>query len=338
MRLYVSDSIVEVDEAQCTRAAINLKDVIKQLSIDKFTNPEYYPPEGADSELVARYFIFMVAIDHRTSRYEPFEGIIGGKFYHGADLLYRLGSKKLSEDPDFFSPQRMSKLTVRDLINWLSIQTSKGVLTIWDPEVRTALLKDLAIKLIKYYEGEVSNLINASRNTLKSPLFQGLIDRLKAFEAYSDPVEKKAYLLVKFISRRGLFSYKDIENSEVPVDNHLVRIALRLRLIKIKGNLLAKIRKNIEFNYNEDIMLRYVVRRAYKILSIVIGVDPLLLDDFLWFFGRKCCTKYKPMCESNKVREGLGLTLEKCPFIDICPSAKTKEKLIEHTYLNTFYY
>ena len=102
-----------------------IAEVIKRFypkDIDTFTNPEYYPSKEFEEESVARYFIFMVSIDHRLSRPgKPFEGFINGKFYHGADALYRLGMKKFNENPDFFSPKNMAKITKENVKEWLTI-------------------------------------------------------------------------------------------------------------------------------------------------------------------------------------------------------------------------
>ena len=317
------------------------KEALNKIVLDNFTDPRYYPPAGTEDELVLRYFIFMVAIDHRTSRYGPFEGYVDGEFYHGADLLYRLGMKKFEEDPSFFSPSVMSRISTDDVKSWLTVTTRDGrKISIWDPAVRASLLRDLGSRIMRYYEGNVTKLLRVSGERLKNPYTLGLIDRMKAFIAYSDPVEKKPYLYVKFISRRGLFKYVDAENSEVPVDNHLVRIALRLGLVDMEERLQRKIKFMEEFSWEEDVTLRFTVRAAYKLLARVMNIDPLVLDDFLWLFGRHCCTRVKPICVAGC--EGkcakLGLCVKECPFVKVCPASKNPEDLVEHNYQNTYYY
>ena len=65
----------------------NVKDKLLR-SLDRFANPEYYPGKDREPEEVSRYFVVMVALDHRTSyRGKPYEAIINGRKYHGADLL-----------------------------------------------------------------------------------------------------------------------------------------------------------------------------------------------------------------------------------------------------------
>ncbi len=313
------------------------KSLIEEVGIDPFTDPRYYPPKSCSDEDVARYFIFMVAIDHRTSRYGPFEGYIGGEFFHGADALYRLGMEKFLKDPRFFSPEHMSRITTEEVREWLSIEGADGkLITIWDPEVRAELLRDLGSKLIKYFRGSVLNLLRASNYFIRSSHTVGLINLLKVFKAYSDPVEKKSYLLIKFLSRRGLFNYRDPQNSEVPVDNHLTRIALRLGFVHLPNGLRVKVIKGVEFSVDEDIELRMSVRYAYKLLAKSIGTDPLILDDLLWLFGRKCCTYSNPVCVSGSGAH--RVCRNKCPFQDICPSSRTEIKLTEHEFRNTFYY
>ena len=335
-----SFSEVLLDVGRVAKSAAHFWKALKKFTPDTFTDPRYYPPLRDPEEDVLRYFIFMVAIDHRTSRYNDFEGYVDGEFYHGADLLYRLGMIKYSEDPGFFSPERMSRISGVEVAQWLSVTDSRGKRkTVWDPQVRAELLRDVGRRLTSLYGGRVSELIKKSGGYLKKPYGLGIIDRLKAFKAYSDPVEKKAYLFIKFISRRGLFKYSDPVNSETPVDNHLTRIALRLGFVKPRGNMMRKLELSQPFSWEEDITLRMEVRKSYKILSNLIHVDPLELDDFLWLFGRHCCTYSSPTCVRGCVgrcRELGFCSDEGCLFRDLCGESPFLIK--EHNYRDTYYY
>lgn len=322
---------IEVNTAALVKVAPVIKDVVVNAGLDTFTDPRYYPSRDVDKELTLRYFIFMVAIDHRTSRYVPFEGYVNNEFYHGADLLYRLGMSKFNEDPGFFNPSNMANLTPDEVKAWLSADDGKGGrVTIWDPEVRADLLRDLGRKLKVLYGGSVSSLIESSGNHLKRGNGQGLVDKLKVFKAYSDPVEKKAYLFIKFIERRGLIQIEDPWNKEVPVDNHLTRIALRLGLVRVYGLLKKKLEHNEPFEWGEDVALRLTVRKAYKELHKIAGLDVFHLDDFLWMFGRKTCLRVNPKCKV--------LGRDACPLSNVCENIDVAERISEHNFLNTYYY
>lgn len=293
--------------------------------LEDFTDPDFYPSRSDDPEQVLRYFFFMVSIDHRTSRGTVFEDYINGKLYHGADLLYRLGKLKYDESPDFFNPKNMSRISTEDVIKWL--RTSKNVV-IWDPSTRTDLLRDAALKLLKYFNGSVTELLRRSEGYIRHPYKNGLSDLFKVFKAYSDPVEKKFFLFLKFVMRRGLLEVRDPQNVEVPVDNHLSRLALRLRLIELDSSTLSKVLSRVEFTEDEDVKLRFKVRYAYKLMCRVFSTKPDILDDFLWVFGRKYCSREGPTCEVGG----------SCPISKVCPSFKNTGGLVEHNFTNTFYY
>jgi len=332
---------VKLNYETIARVALLMSKLVRSTKLDDFTDERYYPPANSDAEHVLRYFLCMVALDHRTSRYQPFEGFIDGEFFHGADLLYRLGMKKFFADPEFFSPKRLSRVTADEVAEWLSVDSGNKRITIWDPDVRTELLRDIGVKLLKFYNGKVCNIVNKAGNRLKGIPGYGLIDLLKVFKAYSDPVEKKAYLYAKFISRRGLFTYEDPYNAEVPVDNHLVRVALRLGIVKLPEQLLQKILRGDEFSWDEDIELRFAVREAYKYIARITNIDPLILDDFLWLFGRHCCTKSEPVCVRgcSEKCEVLGYCKEGCPFEKFCTYRGNHAlRITEHNYQNTYYY
>jgi len=333
------DNVVSVDVSKCREVAPVFRELIEGMEVDDFTDPRFYPPRNSDPEIIARYFIFMVAIDHRTSRYRDFEGYVDGQFYHGADLLYRLGMIKLDEDPEFFSPERMSRIDVDDVRRWLRVRGDGEELTIWDPDVRADLLKDLGVKIINYYGGSCLNVVRASNGFLKY-CGRGFIERLKIFRAYSDPVEKKAYLLTKFLSRRGILEVKDLENAEVPVDNHLTRIAIRLGIVRLSKNMLNKILMRHRFSEYEDIKIRLAVRQAFKVISKIIDVSPLVLDDLLWTFGRYCCIRGRPICVSKCYSKcgGVKLCMDKCPFINKCLFGGGSVMPDEHLFEDTFYY
>ena len=82
-----------------------------------------------------------------------------------------------------------------------------------------------------------------------------------------------------------------------------------------------------EATYEEDIIIRLIIRQAWKIISKLSEINPSILDDFLWMFGRKTCLREKPMCEI-------------CPLKNACKAfIDTKRRqLYEHLYYNTWYY
>ncbi len=316
-----------------------LRGLRNSIFVDDFTDEELYPPVSADRETVTRYFLVMVAMDHRLSRPgRPYEAEVDGKLYHGADLLYRLGRIMLEEDPDFFSAERLEKVTEEDVKKWLS----RGRASPPDARIRAFLLRDLGRKLRLLYGGSAYRIIVESRGLLRGPPGEGLLDRLKVFAAYQDPVEKKPFLLVKFLERRGVLQVEDPWNKEVPVDNHLARIAVRLGIVEVDSQTLEKIAAGIEFSPEEDVMLRYAARVAYKIVSQESGIDPLVLDDFLWMFGRKCCTRESPTCRGG-CRDGCsrigGCSGGKCIFQHVCRAAADARYMVpEHRFLETWWY
>ncbi len=335
----MAKTIVKINYDRIDEIAKRIKGKLN-IPLDDFTDPKYYPSKNDEPESVLRYFFFMVAIDHRLSRpNRDYEGIVDGEFFHGADLLYRLGAKKYYEDPKWFTPENMANLTLETVRNWLAVSKPKPVEPP-DLEVRLMLLRDAGRKLLKLYDGMVMKIIEESKNYLKA-LHGGLIDRLKVFRAYEDPVEKKPYLFYKFINRRGLFNPVDKENIEIPVDNHLARIALRLGIVEVEGVLEKKILEKREAEWWEDVVLRVAVRKAYKLLAEKIGVDIVLLDDFLWMFGRTCCLRDKPSCRkcSEKCSKTPWCVNGRCILYDICSAGRGLKPLYyEHMYLNTWYY
>ncbi len=329
---------MEVVVDRCRLVGARLAAVLRGVGVDDFTDHRYYPPRGDDPEMVARYFLVMVAMDHRLSRPgRPYEARVGGEFFHGADLLYRLGMEKYREDPGFFDPRSLRSVTLNDVVGWLSVEGASPP----DPGVRVVLLRDLGEKLLALYGGSATRLLSEAGGLLKS-LGGGLIDRLKVFRAYEDPVEKKAYLLAKFLERRGLLRVRDPENMEVPVDNHLTRIALRLGLVEPPESMVGKILRGEVFSWEEDVMLRLAVRAAFKLVARSAGFSPFVLDDFLWMFGRKCCPwdKARAVCGSCTPacsRVG-GCSSGGCVLKGLCLARARNLYLPEHTYLNTWYY
>ncbi len=315
--------IIGIDTRIIDRAARVLGKNKPSLSKLDVYDPKYYPPREDEREKVLRYFLVMVAMDHRLSRPgRPYEGYVDGEFYHGADLLYRLGAKKYYENPSFFSPEHLMEISADEVREWLSAGSASPP----DIAVRTYLLRDLGLKLVKLYEGSVEKLIGGYKVRLHGMISSpGLVERLRVFRAYEDPVEKKTMLLAKFLEARDLIEVMD--ELDLAIDNHLSRIAYRLGIVMVSGPLWDKITRGVEVTWEEDVLLRMTIKRAYRLLARKSGVLPGLLDDHLWIMGRKICLRDKePLCD-------------KCLFRNFCMARKNSKFMVnEHTYYDTWYY
>ncbi len=325
-----------IDEEQVKRVASLLLKAVEKYEPDSFDDPCCYPSRSGDKETVTMYFLVMVAMDHRLSRPgRVYEAIIDGKRYHGADLLYRLGKRMLDEDPGFFAAERLARVSREDVLRWLCVGSTCPP----DPELRAALLRDLGHKLLLHYNGSALRLVEESRGYLHSwdPGSPGLVERLRLFEAYADPVEKKPMLLAKFLERRGILKVKDPWNRRVPVDNHVTRIALRLGLVRLEPSLRAKLVERREYTPWEDVGLRIVIREAWHQVAEAMNVNDFVLDDILWTMGRRVCLQGAPLCKgcsNHPVCENSS-----CVLHSICPVGRGEERpLDEHVFYNTWWY
>jgi hypothetical protein len=223
----------------------------------------YEPPHFADTPS-ADAALFLCAIDHRTGYREAH--LVGGEGpYEGSDLLWALGCATERRDPGQLSARSLGAIEPDHVEEIFRVDAE----TVAGAEERARLWRDLAAGLGESYEGSAERLLGSAQSRLGGS--GGLIARLGAFEAYADPLAKKAYLFAKIAERRGWFAVADPESWEVSSDNVLMRLALRSGLV--------------EPGPVEDV--RAATREAFKRLAREAAIEPPLLDDLLWERGRE---------------------------------------------------
>ncbi|MGH2923758.1 MAG: hypothetical protein ACRDKH_07005, partial [Solirubrobacterales bacterium] len=124
--------------------------------------------------------------------------------------------------------------------------------------------------LTEDYGGAAAELIAAAEGRLGGP--GGLLGRLAAAEAYSDPLQKKSFLVAKIWERRGWLAVVDPLLWEVSADNVLMRLALRAGLVE-PGDDVERVRA--------------ATRDAFKAVAEEAEIPPPVLDDLLWERGRE---------------------------------------------------
>lgn len=314
-----------------------------------YLNPYLDPPKEATPDQVADYYFFLVAIDHRTSSESGhFEEILNGKFFHGADLLYALGIQRWKENPEYFSSQKMQRISDEEVKSWLTIEYQGKRKVIYKPEERAQLLRD-AGKVMKNlgYSSSIE-LVYQSEGYLIRENKKGLLQLLKNFKAYSDPISKKAFLWIKFLVGRGLLHIQDPENLNVPVDNHLMRIALRTGIIDLQDkDVVKRLQVQESFKLEEDLHLRDIVKGAFQEVLGYKNIGVGEFDDLLWVLGRThCIHSSNPLCQNYEHDPNCQLMVDlavdctqKCPLAEGCRGFReTAFRLLLEPNIRTFFY
>ena len=230
---------------------------VKQLAKD-------YEPPTFDEVPHPDAALFLAAIDHQTGYSEP-HLVDGAGPYEGSALLWALGLRAERRAP--------GALTARSLLGVdpaaIAAVFRAGQDTLHDPERRAKLWDDLAKGMLKDYGGQAEALIEASGGKLRGQ--GGVLFRLSEFDAFADPLRKKAFLVGKIWERRGWLEVADPENWEVSSDNVLMRLALRSGLVD-QGDV-------------EEV--REATRDAFKQVAEQAKIAPPALDDLLWEKGRE---------------------------------------------------
>jgi hypothetical protein len=244
---------MSVDADALKRVVTRVKKLAKDFEPPSFDHVPH--PDAA---------LFLSAIDHQTGYTEP-HMVDGEGPYEGSDLLWALGLRAERRAP--------GALTARSLMGVpaeaIAAVFRAGQDNLHDPERRAKLWDDLSKGMLKNYAGQAEQLIGASGGKLAGP--GGALVRLSEFDAFADPLRKKAFLVCKIWERRGWLEVSDPESWEVSADNVLMRLALRSGLVPEGG-------------VDE---VREATRDAFKQVADKAKVSPPVLDDLLWQKGRE---------------------------------------------------
>ena len=207
--------------------------------------------------------LFLCAIDHRTG-YRGRYLVDGRGPFEGSALLWEVALRAARRRPGLLTAAHLAAVDEAEVASIFRI----GGETVADPARRAALWRDLAAGLASEYGGSGASLLAAADRRLGGP--GGLLARLARFDAYADPLQKKAQLVAKICARRGWFAPTDPEHWEVSADNVLMRLALRSGLVEP----------------GEGDEVRASTRDAFKRVAAAAGIEPPVLDDLLWELGR----------------------------------------------------
>lgn len=235
-----------------------------------------YTPPTFEHVPSAEFALFLCAIDHKAG-YEREHLVDGRGPFRGSELMWEVAVAVHRRDPGRITAPKLVGVRGEDVAELLAVEGD----AVAGAGERAALWRDLAVKLVSGYDpracAEGHEPVSHARALLDSAGGSlagegGLLARLAAFDAYSDPLRKKSFLFAKICERRGWLSVSDPGSWEVCADSVLMRVALRSGLLEPGDDLDA---------------LREHTRSAWHAVADAAGVPVPVLDDLLWERGRE---------------------------------------------------
>ena len=257
----------------------------------------------------AEFWFYVVAICQST---RTLEGHVDGRWLRGGDYLLAACRRRFDSDRDFFTARRMMRIEEDMLEGLLSDDGNPDHSTIDRVEERVGLLRDCARVLLKRFSEDVMMIYDVSEGYLVRRDGKGILNLLKNFRAYSDPVEKKSFLLLMYLNESGIWKIRDLENLKIAVDYHIMRIALRAGIVNITDNSFAsRLLQRKRVRQIEDCKVRKTVREACSLLSKYSDYSSFNIDTMLWNIGRSCCFyEHDPVCGDRTCNKR-----DKCSYI-----------------------
>jgi len=295
----------------------------------------------------AELWFYVIAMCQAT---RTLQGYIDGKWLRGGDYLLAACRRRFDFDRDFFTANRMKSILANELKALLSDDGAPDHSTIDRVAERVGLLRDCARVLLKRFDGDIMTVYNLSEGYLIRRDGKGLLNLLKNFRAYSDPVEKKSFLLLLYLNESGIWKIGDLQNLKIAIDYHIMRIALRAGIVNLVNNALAsRLQRRKSVKQSEDNEVRKAVREACSLLSKYSSHSPFEIDTMLWNMGRSCCFyEHDPICDAkichkrdrcSFIRATNYLCPGKCIFDGVCLGSRNQHyRKLWETNVYTEYY
>ncbi len=297
------------------------------------------PKSDDEGQALANYWFYLVAICQHTV---SLQGTIGGRWLRGWDYLEAASRRRL----ELFAAGRLSQLTADELRSIFSDDFDPAASTIDRVEERLGQLHTCARTLLSEYGGDVNELYRRSSGRLAGP--GGILERLAHFEPYRDPVRKKAFLFLEMVGAAGIWDLQDPEFLRVPVDYHIMRIALRSGLVRVTdAGLERTLKERRPVGEDLDQLIRSRIEEACDLLVAESGRGVFHVDMALWHIGRSCCSyEHGPCCsgcsqpgDCSLVEVLGGACPAECPLAGACLGSRDPAyRAYWETNVNTSYY
>ena len=180
---------VEVDRVACARLASLLKTQSIPADREDVLRPDLARRESGN------FYLLLVAICHQTSPRgrPPLEGTVGGRLLRGWDYLSAKLAAAVRDDARLLKPTTWVQSTPRDVAELFADPELGERLT--DPPGRARLIRNLGSVMHGHGWQSLEDLYRACNGRIASG-YPNLLALLANFDAYQDPVQKKALLLL----------------------------------------------------------------------------------------------------------------------------------------------
>lgn len=334
--IEINRGVVKVDRQVCDRLAALLRRVTVPIGVDH--------PIFDDEVDFGSFFLLLVAICHQT---QSVAGSVNGRTLRGWDYLQEKLLQQVKKDAGLLQRDRWRAMSgegltelFRDAVTGSSVPQAGE---------RAQIVRNLGEVMCHLRWHRLQDLYIASKGRIATGK-TNLLQLLRMFSAYRDPVFKKSFLLLGLMRDLGAWDYADDENLGPPIDYHEIRGHLRIGTIKVHdASLDEKLRKREHVLEEEDIAIRTAIVDAIAYIAQQIsGVDAMRLHYLFWNLFRNICTRAMPYCRSGSGKSPelparyLHLIVRDdfssgCPFATACNTAQGDYPYIEHLFLTDWY-
>ena len=304
------------------------------------------PPSATDEQAID-YFFFtsMLLFDFKNVE----ATLADGRYIKGTDVFFHLAKRAGETSPNFWSASAIANASDDDLARAFSLTNDPTQPALPRVHERVALLRDAAHVLLRDWDGRVINLLEQRPSLRPDAAHQhGLLDTLVAsFKGYSDPLFKKVFVFLKALDVTGRWQPLDPANVLMPVDYHVIRLALRNGTITINDDALAEqLRSHTPVSQADELALREAVMDAYQQMIQHSGLSVYFVDEIFWLIGRSCCHYNRPprctTCDYSDCSVQPAFNYQcpgKCPLAATCLGAQDERysSLLEPNIITIHY-
>lgn len=308
----------------CDEQIANTAEVVKLLRFKASFYERPFIKVNLPEEQKLRLYFFSVGICHQT-----YQLANSSMNLYGWDYLEYGFLKMIESSPALFEPTSIASSDSKRLIDQIStfFAPEGDLCTLDRMQERVALYQDMAAGLLRTSNGSVYEIISSCSDINGNISTLRLYEKLKAFEAYRDPLNKKSSFFIKLAIDAGLIKIADAENLVPVMDYHMQRILLRTGCVIVEDDILAEAlrqRKPME----SDVEIRRMCTLASSEIARRAGLNVLQMNDILYLAARSCCNE-KTLCRTyicEKTPCSLSRAVElgnhsECVFGDYCKGA-----------------